>query len=331
MLRTLLSLALLLCAAAALAAPRIVIEPEQIDFGVLQQHETRDTKVAITNAGDATLEIREIESTCGCTVPALEVTELAPGESTEMEIHFNSKTFQGKQTKYVHVFSNDPQRGAVDLIITADIKVPLEMHPGKSMIGFRTLQVGETQTLTYTFTAEQVDELQMEPRSWPREWLAIDVRPGTSAHTVLVDFSVKEDAPPGRHREQIKLTTNVPEVPVVNLQADVKLISDLVVSPEKVNLRVLRPEQPIKTRVRVAPYRPGTSFEVTGASVDIPGIRTRVEQGDGETTIWLDGQSLGAGDERVEANGAVKGTLTIATNLDSSPEIAVPVMYMVRP
>jgi hypothetical protein len=331
MLRPLLSLGLAILPALALAAPRIVVEPERIDFGLLKQNETRDARVTITNAGDATLEILEIESTCGCTVPELAVTELAPGESTQMEIHFNSKSFQGKQTKYVHVFSNDPRRGSVDLMVTADIKVPLEMHPAKAMIGFPTLQVGETQTLTYTFTAEGVDELRMEPRSWPREWLDVTVRSGDSPRTVLVDFRVKEDAPPGRHREQVKLSTNVPEEPVVSLQADVKLISDLVVSPEKVNLRVLRPEQPIRTQVRVAPYRPGVAFEVTEARVDIPGIRTRVESGDGECTIWLDGQSLAADDARVESNGAVRGTLTIATNLASSPQIAVPVMYMVRP
>jgi hypothetical protein len=47
--------------------------------------------------------------------------------------------------------------------------------------------------------------------------------------------------------------------------------------------------------------------------------------------VWLDGQSLAAGDERVESNGAVKGTLTIMTNLASSPQLTVPVMYMVRP
>ncbi len=324
-------LALLLVPVLVAAEPRIVVEPELIEFGSLKQHETRDVQVTITNSGDETLEIREVESTCGCTVPDLEVTELAPGQSTEMQIHFNSKTFQGKQTKYVHVFSNDPQRPAVDLIITANIEVPLFMSPAKSMVGFRTLQVGETQTVTYTFRSEEVAELEITPRSWPESWLDVEARPGNSAQTVLVDFTIKADAPPGRHRDPLTLTTNVPAVPVVNLQADVKLVSDLVVNPEKVNLRMLRPEQPIKTRVRVAPYRPGTEFEVTGAEVDIPGIRCRIENSKGECMIWLDGQSLAADHELVGDNGAVKGSLTITTNLASTPVMAIPVMYMVRP
>ena len=45
----------------------------------------------------------------------------------------------------------------------------------------------------------------------------------------------------------------------------------------------------------------------------------------------IEGESLAADHDRVAANGAVKGTLTITTNLSSTPELAVPVMYMVRP
>ena len=314
----------------AVAQPHIVIEPDHLDFGDLGQNETRDSRVVIRNEGDQTLIIRDIESTCGCTVPELAVTELAPGASTEMEIHFNSKNFQGQQTKYVHIFSNDPTRGSLDLLVTADIKVALQMMPAKSQLAFRTLQVGESQVLSYTFTAKNVDKLEITPSVWPEEWLDIEVLPGRSPQTVLVDFVVKPDAAPGRHRDPVKLRTNVPETPLVNLTTDIKLVSDLVVTPDKVNLRMLRPEQPVKSRVHVAPYRPGTEFEVVSAEVDIPGLRVRVENGDHETTIWLDGQSLPVNHERVAENGAVRGAITIRTNLDSNPEIIVPVMYMVR-
>jgi len=314
----------------AVAQPRIALEPEHVDFGDLSQNETRDSVVVIRNDGDQTLIIRDIESTCGCTVPELTVTELAPGASTEMEIHFNSKNFQGKQNKYIHVFSNDPSRGAVDLLITADISVPLHMTPSRSQLGFRTLQVGETQTLSYTFSTENVDELEITPSTWPQAWLDIEVKPGNSPQTVLVDFVVKPDAEPGRHRDSVKLRTNVPEMPLVTLTTDIKLISDLVITPDKVNLRMLRPDQTVKSRVRVSPYRPDTEFEIISAEVDIPGLRVRVENGDQETTIWLDGQSLPADHERVADNGAVRGSITIRTNLASSPQIIIPVMYMVR-
>lgn len=312
------------------AQPRITVEPELLELGVLQQFETRDLQVTIRNDGSDLLEIRDIESTCGCTVPELATTELAPGASTVMDVHFNSKTFQGKQVKYVHIYSNDPRRPSVDLILTADIKVPLYMEPGKAQIAFPTVPSGESRTVTYTFRTEDVHSLEITPQAWPQAWLDVKVRPGGKANEALVDFIIRQDAAPGRFREPVTLATNVPAVPRVNLSADVKIISDVVVTPERVNLRMVRSEQKLSTRVRVAAYRPGTAFSLTGAEVDIPGLRARVENGANECTVWLDGYALKAGDERIARNGAVSGTLTIRTDLDASPEITVPVMYMVR-
>jgi hypothetical protein len=328
------TLAAVLLAAAlagpAAAQPRITVEPELLELGVLQQFETRDLKVTIRNDGSDLLEIRDIESTCGCTVPELNTTELAPGAATTMDIHFNSKTFQGKQTKYVHVYSNDPRRPSVDISLTADIKVPLYMEPGKAQIAFPTVPSGESRTVTYTFRTADVPALEITPQTWPKEWLDVKVRPGGKANEAFVDFIVREDAAPGRFREPVTLATNVPAVPRVNLSADVKIVGDVVVTPERVNLRMVRPEQKLSTRVRVAAYRPDTSFTLTGAEVDIPGLRARVENSGSESTVWLDGYALKAGDERIARNGAVSGTLTIRTDLDASPEITVPVMYMVR-
>jgi hypothetical protein len=93
---------------------------------------------------------------------------------------------------------------------------------------------------------------------------------------------------------------------------------------------MVKPEQTLRTVVRVAPYRPGTSFEVTSVEIDIPGLIASVQNSDSESVITLSGQSVAADNELVAANGAVKGTLTIKTTLASVPETTVPVMYMVR-
>jgi len=313
------------------AQPRIVLEPERLDFGVLQGNETRDAKVTIRNAGTEVLEIRDIESTCGCTVPELAVRELAPGASTVMAVGFNSKTFQGPQLKYIHVYSNDPDRGSVDLIVTADIKVPLFMDPPKAMIEFTTVKVGETSTVTYTFRSEDVARLELTPQVWPEDWLEVEVRPGTSPQVALVDFTLRKDGTAGRHRDAVKIATNVPSVPVVNLEADVRLITDLVVGADRVNLGMLQPGGPVRSQVRVAPYRPDSTFKLTRAEIDIPGLKARVENGPRESFAIVTGEALPADHPLVvEKNGRIAGTLRIFTNLASTPELTIPVTYSVR-
>jgi len=318
-------------AGAAAAQPRIEVEPASLDFGVLQQHETRDAVVMIRNTGTSPLQIREIESTCGCTVPELAVTTIAPGEGVPMDVHFNSKTFQGKQVKYIHIYSNDPQRGSLDFLVQADIKVPLMMEPGKALIDFPTLKVGETRTVTYTFSTEQVPALEMDVRSKPA-WLDVDFRRGDGPQQVLVDFTVTEDCPVGRHREMVKLASNVTAVPVVSLQADVKAVSDLILGMDQVNLRIVRPGQTLKTRVRVAAYQSDTSFKLTRAEVDIPGLRARVENGPRESYAVLDGEALASEHPLAQENqGRIQGTLRIYTDLASTPQLEVPVRYLLRP
>lgn len=323
--------ACLLTADTGLAQPRIEVVPEHLDFGDLQGWETRDAEVIIRNVGDQVLRIRQIESTCGCTVPELEVKQIAPGAETVMHVHFNSKTFQGPQHRYLHIYSNDPLRGSYDFLVTADIKVPLYMTPSTSMLRFPTVKVGDTETMTYTFRTEDVPSLEITPRDWPASWLDIEVKPGPTPQIAEVEFAIRPDGPVGRYREVVRLATNVPAVPTVNLEVDVRLVADLVLGMERVNLGRVQPGQELTTRVRVTAHDRGTSFELTGAEIDIPGLRARVENSASGAFAVIVGEAM-AGDhpQAAENRGRIQGTLRIFSDLASTPELQVPVTYMLR-
>ncbi len=326
----LLTLAICTIATASLAQPRIEVVPERLDLGSLQAWETRDHDVVIRNTGDQPLRIRNVESTCGCTVPALEVTEIAPGAQTVMQVHFNSKNFQGPQLKYVHIYSNDPVRGAFDFLVTADIKVPLYMNPTTTMLRFPSLRVGSTESMTYTFRTEDVPRLEIQPESWPRQWLDITVKPGADAQTADVVFAIRPDGPVGRYREIVRLATNVPAVPTVNLEVDVTLTADLVLGMERVNLGALTPGQSVETRVKVTHHQRG-AFKLTRAEIDIPGLTATVENGAGEAFAVIRGEAVARNDAAATGSrGRVQGTLRIFSDLPSTPELQVPVTYMLR-
>jgi len=335
--RSLICLALLVSAAlfsatATQAQPNLVLEPASLDFGAMTQRQTRDATVTLRNIGDAPLEITKVDATCGCTVPELAVTHLGPGESTVMQVQFNSQQFQGKQTKYLQIHTDSPRQRMIDYLVQANIEVPLTMEPAQTLIRFPQVRGGDTETVTYSFMARNTDPLQIEAVTWPQQWLDIDVRPGRDPRTVLVDFTVRADSPPGTHRQALKLRTNVPEVPVVNLEADVRVVTDLVLSMERVNLMRPRAGQKLSTKVRVAPVTPGIEFQLTSAEVDIPGLEARVENGSGEAFAMVEGAALAADHPFArEARGRISGTLRIHTNLPSSPLFELPVVYILRP
>ena len=92
------------------------------NFGEIKQN-TRNTAVfTITNTGEAELIIRKTKASCGCTITQPKKKNLAPGESTTMDVIFSSGTKSGKQKKYVTLICNDPKRAEHKIYIEANIK-----------------------------------------------------------------------------------------------------------------------------------------------------------------------------------------------------------------
>jgi len=329
--RRLAVLLLVLLPTMAWAGSHLEFEPAHLDFGTLAQQQTRDATVRLRNTGDAPIEITKVETTCGCTVPELTVQKLGPGESAVMDVQFNSQRFQGKQVKFLKIFTDNDRQRVVDYQILANIEVPLAMEPSKTLITLGTIRGGTTASATYTFTALEVSPLVIEAANWPQEWLDIDIKPSRDKKAVRVVFSAREDAPAGVHREALKLRTNVPSVPVVNLEVDLRVVGDLMLAMDRVNLRRVRPGKALNTRVAVSPSDDSVTFELTSAEIDIPGLTARVENGPHQSHAIIEGEALAFDHPfAAENRGRIKGTLRIHTNLESSPVFELPVTYILR-
>ena len=61
-----------------------------------------------TNTGKSDLIIRKTKASCGCTASNPEKTLLKPGETSNINISFNSTGRTGSQHKNVTVITNDP-------------------------------------------------------------------------------------------------------------------------------------------------------------------------------------------------------------------------------
>jgi len=324
----------LLLAVPALGQPAVSVEPQRLDFGSLPQNTARKATVTIGNTGDELLHIRDVETSCGCTVVELAREDLQPGETVDLTVEFNSKQFMGPQTKYIHVFTNDPQRGAVDIVITADVQVHLYMNPPKRLVGFEVSKVGERPTRTWDFWTKDVPELELTAASYPEDWIALDIENGVDGdpQRSRVTFTLLGDKA-GRYRDQARLRTNIPEEPSVTLELGARVVYELVLGRDRVAFRYVQPGQVLRTQIRVGAYGNETKFKLTGAEIDIPGLKAEVENtiiGE-EGQVHLQGKALTKEDPLVqESGGRIQGTLKIFTDLPSTPVMEVPVSYMIR-
>ena len=115
------------------AQPRIKFKEPVRDFGRVKAGEILSHEFVFANAGDATLHIKKVTTTCGCTAALLSDERLDPGKQGKIEVKFDTRGYGGRVSKYIFVDSNDPRQARVQLEVAADIEVPpspkIEINP----------------------------------------------------------------------------------------------------------------------------------------------------------------------------------------------------------
>jgi hypothetical protein len=77
-----------------------------IDFGDLSQGDKVAHTFTLKNTGTSPLIISNVAATCGCTVPSWPKDPIAPGQTADIQVSFNSAGKVGKQNSIVRIYSN---------------------------------------------------------------------------------------------------------------------------------------------------------------------------------------------------------------------------------
>ncbi len=327
-----LTLALVALVSVPATAQVISVEPMSFDFGDMQQQQIQTTKVTVTNNGAGLLQIQNVDADCGCTIPTLAKNSLAPGESTEIVIEFSSKKFNGKVVKLVHIETNDPLNPTVDIMLTATVHTPLIIDPVSQRLGFSQSLQGETVTRRATFTATGDEPLEISIGNTRKDIFEVkainnlDGNPKMAALEVTVPATMKA----GRQRDNVRINTNIPDLPTVDFEMQAWVVQQLTVSPSQLAYRF---KKSFKQSIRIAPFRKGTEFKITDATCDLPELKLEVIEmiANQETKILVKGQPISKDDARAtKANGRITGTITVHTDLKDTPILEIPVSYMIR-
>ncbi len=86
--------------------PKIIFEKNAYDFGEIIQGEKVTLSFKFINEGDADLIVTSARGTCGCTIPKWSKEPIAPGESGEIGVVFDSDGKSGVQIKDITIVTN---------------------------------------------------------------------------------------------------------------------------------------------------------------------------------------------------------------------------------
>jgi hypothetical protein len=135
----------------------------QWDFGYIPKGATVTHRFVLTNVGDKPMKIVKVKPACGCTSAPLTKDELGPGESTDLDVVFNSRGYTGKATKTVTINTDDSINPVTTLQFTVDAggAVPtLIFEPAD--VTFDSVAVGKKVTKRLKITNNDIQAISLK-------------------------------------------------------------------------------------------------------------------------------------------------------------------------
>ncbi|OYQ37828.1 hypothetical protein CHU92_07495 [Flavobacterium cyanobacteriorum] len=118
----LLAVVVISTAAYAQKGPKIEFKTDTVDYGTVNKDEDNGVRVfEFTNTGDAPLIIKDVKSTCGCTVPSKPKEPILPGKTGKIEVKYNMNPGPIRKTITVESNAVNYENGIVPLKIKGTV------------------------------------------------------------------------------------------------------------------------------------------------------------------------------------------------------------------
>ena len=96
--------------------PKIEFKTNVVDYGEISRGSDGIRVFTFVNTGDKPLEITKVYSSCGCTIPKKPEAPIAPGETGEIQVKYDTNRL-GPIRKTITVNSNSTETPIVSLKI----------------------------------------------------------------------------------------------------------------------------------------------------------------------------------------------------------------------
>ncbi len=100
-----------------------------IDLGTFPAQEGRAHTFRLFNSSQRKITIQKIRSTCGCLIGHLSASEVAPGETLEIQTEIRPDSVSGEFSKSIYVETDQPSRRFIRLELKGTAQPLLEIRP----------------------------------------------------------------------------------------------------------------------------------------------------------------------------------------------------------
>ena len=302
-------------AAQAGPQPKIVVLQPLYDFGSALEGTMVNHTFKIKNEGQGTLVIQGTRTSCGCTAAKATKETLAPGETADISVGFDTRFQKGHQTRTITVFNNDP--ATPEAVMTMEGVVRKQVAATPETVAFGNVRKGTEQTVDVTiedltggkaFTVGPTTNSNPDIKvvQLPRP----DKKPGA-----LLKVTLEKSMPAGTFDDTIKVMTNrIPiQVPVFG-----NVTGDLSLDPAQVSFGIVPKGQDV-IRILKLSNNSGKPVKVLDVTSSTPSVSASAEPVDNgkeyKITVVL---------KRGTPDGQLRGQLAIKTDDPEQASLAVP-------
>ncbi len=98
-----------------------ITNPYAWDFGRVKEGMILKHDFILKNESKNVLNIKDVNTSCGCTVSSIDKKILLPGESTFIEVKFNTKGYSGPTQQFIYVNTDSLDNPILRFIIKAEV------------------------------------------------------------------------------------------------------------------------------------------------------------------------------------------------------------------
>lgn len=307
-------------AAVSGSGARIELLEKEHDFGNVTEGDSLKHTFKVKNAGTAPLEITRVRTSCGCTAAVTKEKTVAPGQTTEIEVTFNTRGRMGPNRKTITIQTNDPENANAKVEIKAMIERLLAFEP---TIVRLNASHGEEKSVEAWLTGKLAKDAKLEIGEVEGDSdVKVELAEKKEGEETKrgVKFTLK-GTKVGRTNGTVKIKTGVEKVPELSLRFNTAVTGNVDVRPRALYFDDKTPQG--KERVmRVTSKR--EDFKLTAAKVLEGPYKARISKPETGAGFDVHVTYEGKGDGTDKDPNASNGKLELVSNDPLEPKIEVP-------
>ena len=277
-------------------AVTIAADPPVVDFGDILGGEAARASVKITNVSDKPVPVKQVKTTCGCTVATVHgpdgtelparpakadmlVTTLEPGQSLTVDVKMETANAQGAVEKSLQVYTSDAMSTPLSVPVKARISKAFSLSPDK--VDLRNVARTGRVEQTIVVQAQSIGnwtidgfESGIEGQPLP-PWLQLSVldTEGLSRRVQLVSDGPR---PVGAFTAKVRIKIGHEKVKSVDftifgiVRPDVTFDTGSPTQPESVSFdQMKRGDQVVRT-IKITNNDPSVPYILKSAEVQVP-------------------------------------------------------------